>query len=133
MRAHLPAALAAAVLASALLAACGDTATQPLSVGDCTTADPTLVIEAVTPEKIDCSSKDAKSKVTKQTTNRADCDTPAVIKQGATYYCVAPHGKTFGSGIDKATGKGKDAQQQFQDRMDQIKKGISTQTAPSGG
>lgn len=106
------------------LAACGS---NSLAVGDCTDVDPTFVIEAVEPEKVDCGSEDAGSKVAAVEDSQEACQTEAVIKQGETYYCLEPQGKTFREELDETVTTGTD----LEEAVDELEKELEdTQTAP---
>jgi hypothetical protein len=114
------------LLAAALaLSACGKDNT--LSVGDCTDADPTLATTAVEPSKVGCDSSKAKSKITREVDKKEQCTGDFVLHQGSSYFCLAPHGKTFGSELKKASSVGS---KRAKDAIDNLGKGISTSTTP---
>jgi hypothetical protein len=122
--------LVAAVLAAAglSLAACGG-GTRIASKGDCTDADPTLVIPSIKPAVVDCASPKATSKIVAETDDPGKCTGKAYIKTtGDTVFCLAPvPGRTFDDQMNRATKKGEQNQRQFQRRMDELKRKLKKQ------
>ena len=115
-----------AVAAALAVAACGD---SPAAVGDCTDADPTLKVPGITPDVVDCNSKEAKSKIVDEADSASGCKTQAYLKtEGDTVFCVEPlAGKTFKDQLDKASEKGQQSQEQFQKQMDELKERLKQQ------
>ena len=104
------------VAAALALAGCGDDSSS-LAEGDCTDVDPTLVIEAIEPEKVDCDSEDAKSKVSGVEDSNEACGTEAVIEQGDDVYCLEAHGETFRDQLEDAP-KPEDIQKELTEGLD---------------
>lgn len=128
MRALLALTAATAALA---LAACGDSSSVA-SVGDCTDADPTLNVPGVRPDVVDCDDAKAKSKIVGEADRPTDCRTEAYVKtEGDSVFCVQPlPGKTFRDQLDKASRKGRQAQENFQKQMDELKERLKSQPPP---